>query len=148
MLATGLMNSNDEPNAVMEEMLALRYTGAQLRFAFVLLLEQEPAPITLFKRYERALMQDFLHSGKAVGTARALLRQHLQRAWLELGNAAEDWKLNDATNVASPDGDHTPHAAQPGFINRDLSPLIAADPDQREASSAVLNAWRRGTEAF
>ena len=38
-LATGLLTRKDEATKVLEEMDRLHYTGAQLRFAFVLLVE-------------------------------------------------------------------------------------------------------------
>ena len=41
MLATGHFHNDTEANSVLDEMIALKYTAAQLRFAFLLLLEQE-----------------------------------------------------------------------------------------------------------
>ena len=46
--ATGMFSKCDEAHAVLDELIDLRYTGAQLRFAFIGLLEQEAQPIALY----------------------------------------------------------------------------------------------------
>ena len=69
MLATGVMQHDDEARAVMDELIALCYTGSQLRFAFLMLLEQEAALNTLYHAYRHALMKDFLDSGLTPATA-------------------------------------------------------------------------------
>jgi len=52
-LATGLSTRKDEATKVLEEMDRLHYTGAQLRFAFVLLVEQDARPRTLLAKFEK-----------------------------------------------------------------------------------------------
>ena len=53
MHATGLFAAADEASQVLKEMVGLRYTAAQLRFAFVLLLELEAAPVRLYNDFEK-----------------------------------------------------------------------------------------------
>ena len=78
MLATGHFASSDEAHAVLDELVALRYTAAQLRFAFMILLEQEAAPVTRYKKYEHILLKDFLDRGRSRSNAREELLRQLQ----------------------------------------------------------------------
>eukprot|EP00959_Pyramimonas_sp_CCMP1952_P020875 440244-Pyramimonas_sp.AAC.1 len=52
MLATGHFARSDEAHAVLDELIDLKYTAAQLRFAFLVLLDQDAAPISLYKECE------------------------------------------------------------------------------------------------
>ena len=109
-LASGMLQRNDEAKAVLDEIVALRYTANQLRFAFVVLIEQEPDPITLYNAYEHAMMKDFLAKGLSAMSARRLLRAELKASWLAAGNTEEAWALPadqplcTLTSAASQDG--------------------------------------------
>ncbi|CAK0810491.1 unnamed protein product, partial [Prorocentrum cordatum] len=63
MVATGLFTHEDETSRVMDELVSIRYTASQLRFAFVVLLELGAKPRTLHDKYEAHLMKYFLDRG-------------------------------------------------------------------------------------
>ena len=43
-VASGLLQASDEAHSVMRELVELHYTASQLRFAFLVLLEQDAKP--------------------------------------------------------------------------------------------------------
>ena len=66
-VASGLLQATDESHAVMRELIAPRYAAAQLRFAFVVLLEQDAKPGTLFEHVHKDIMKDFQDRGSPHG---------------------------------------------------------------------------------
>ncbi len=73
----------------MEEMVELRYTGAQLRFAFPLRLQQDARPRHLYEKYESALLKDYLDRGKPLKLAQNELRAVLRDKLEEVGQDYE-----------------------------------------------------------
>ena len=86
--ATGLFAADDEAHAVLDELVALRYTATQLRFAFLLLLEQKAKPIALYHKYERQLMNGYLSRRMSQDNARILLQTTLRASWLQPDRAS------------------------------------------------------------
>ena len=76
--ATGILGRDEEADAVLEEMVDLRYTGAQLRFAFLILLQQDARPAELYRKYEKHLAKDFRDRGLARRDAENRLRSFLR----------------------------------------------------------------------
>ena len=74
-------------------MVALRYTATQLRFVFLLLLQQDAKPLSLYNTYERPLMKDFQDRGLSLPQARQELQRTLRTAWLQNGGGEDDWTL-------------------------------------------------------
>ena len=66
LLASGYFADKNEATRVLEELVALRYTAAQLRFAFIVLMDQDAAPVTLFKKFQTHLMK--MLTGSAMQT--------------------------------------------------------------------------------
>ncbi|CAK0882770.1 unnamed protein product, partial [Prorocentrum cordatum] len=93
MHATGLFAAADEASHVLTEMVGLRYTAAQLRFAFALLLELEAAPVRLYTAFEKDMMRDYLHAGLSTTTAQTRLKDDLRTAWVHSGHSDNDWPL-------------------------------------------------------
>ena len=87
MVSTGYFAGNDEAPCVLSELVALRYTAAQLRFAFVALLEQDARPVTLYKTFEKSLCKDFLDRGMSLQSARHALRVLLHSSCQFLGKS-------------------------------------------------------------
>ncbi|CAK0826544.1 unnamed protein product [Prorocentrum cordatum] len=100
--ATGQFVRDDEAHAVLDELIALRYTAAQLRFAFLVLLEQDAAPASLYRKYERPLMKDFLDRGLGARAAQKNCMVLLRATWLQNGNSDENWKLGRGHTFESP----------------------------------------------
>ncbi|CAK0789466.1 unnamed protein product, partial [Prorocentrum cordatum] len=96
--ATGQFVRDDEAHAVLDELIALRYTAAQPRFAFLVLLEQDAAPVSLYRKYERPRMKDFLDRGLGVRAAQKNPLALLRATWLQNGNSDENWKLGEITD--------------------------------------------------
>eukprot|EP00959_Pyramimonas_sp_CCMP1952_P225906 4723978-Pyramimonas_sp.AAC.1 len=85
MLATGMFAKDDEASRVLQELVDLRYTAHQLRFAFIVLLDLDATPVTLYNAFEKPMLKDFLDRGLALPTA----REELQRS-LRVAAAAQD----------------------------------------------------------
>lgn len=90
LLASGCLARAQEAHDVMDELLALKYTGAQLRFAFLVLLEQDADPHSLYRKYEQHLMKDLLDKGLSPATAAKDMQKLLRAAWLENGNSENE----------------------------------------------------------
>ena len=82
LLDTGILSGDDEARAVMQELVSLRYFPAQLRFAFLALLEQDARPQSLYTEFERPMLRYWDRSTKvrlactsAAATASAASRQ-------------------------------------------------------------------------
>ncbi len=144
MLATGHFARTDEAHAVLDELVALRYTAHQFRFAFIVLLEQEALPLTLFRKYEGTLLKDFLDRGRSVEHARQELLRVLHLAWLRNGNTDETWKL-PLPRVGSELGENAPSASQ--STQRDRT-LLRKDADQSRVADALAQLWRSRQEHF
>ncbi|CAK0798148.1 unnamed protein product [Prorocentrum cordatum] len=133
--ATGQFVRDDEAHAVLDELIALRYTAAQLRFAFLVLLEQDAAPVSLYRKYERPLMKGFLD----------------RATWLQNGNSDENWKLGEITDgapadaTAGPPSDTTTPTPTPTTA---LLARIRQCPGQRTAYDHILTCCHRRREAF
>ncbi|CAK0805077.1 unnamed protein product [Prorocentrum cordatum] len=80
MLATGMFAKDDEAARVLQELVELRYTAHQLRFAFVVLLDLDAKPTTLYNAFEKHLMKDFFDRGMTPSTAAAELKRCLRLA--------------------------------------------------------------------
>ena len=104
MVASGLLQATDESHAVMRELIALRYTAAQLRFAFVVLLEQDAKPWALFQSVHKELMKDFLDRGSPYEVAKQQLLHALRTAWADAGHDTAKWPLDtqDDGTAAAP----------------------------------------------
>jgi hypothetical protein len=72
-LATGHFCHKDEATRVLEEMIDMHYTTAQLRFAFILLVEQDARPRTMLQKFEKQLSHDFVQRKHRVRKACLLL---------------------------------------------------------------------------
>ena len=120
MLATGLFTKQDEAAKVMEELVSLRYTAAQLRFAFIVLLEQDAKPITLYKRFENVLFKDYIDRGLSLESARDALRKALYRSWVAQGNTDEKWCLKDDLSSS------TDQSKESAPISTRITPQVAA----------------------
>ncbi|CAK0788476.1 unnamed protein product [Prorocentrum cordatum] len=133
----------------MDELVSLRYTASQLRFAFVVLLEQDAKPRTLYEKYETHLMKDFLDRGLSKDTARQELQRTLKASWLAQGNTEEAWVLHSpahpttARGAPVPDFTHCTPATAASEANR-LWNLIKRDPDQSGAAKDVIDGVRSG----
>jgi len=146
MHATGFFARNDEAELVLNEMIELHYTGSQLRFAFLVLLEQEAAPINLYKKYEHVLMKDFLDKGRSPATARKMLQMKLKASWLANGNAESSWEL-DLDNIPGHNASDeicTTMSQKP----RDIHEMIAQDTNQNEAATYILSCVRQCKNTF
>ena len=124
MHATGLFAAAAEASQVLKEMAGLRYTAAQLRFAFALLLELEAAPVRLHNAFDKDMMRDLLHAGLSAATAEIQLKGAVRTTWVHAGHSGRDWPLGGAceleTQNAAPD--HADDAATPApFKQRVLS---------------------------
>ena len=60
-LATGGFTKTDETTAAMEELVALRYSAHQLRFALLVLLEQSAHPTALFPKFCDYIMTELYY---------------------------------------------------------------------------------------
>ncbi|CAK0857922.1 unnamed protein product, partial [Prorocentrum cordatum] len=80
MLATGMFTKDDEAARVLQELVELRYTAHQLRFAFVVLLDLDAKPTTLYNAFEKHLVKDFLDRGMTPSTAATELKRCLRLA--------------------------------------------------------------------
>ena len=131
----------------MEDLVALKYTAAQLRFAFVVLLDQDATPVTLFQRFEKHLLKDFVDRGVSVQRARLDVQRLLQLAWLNLGNDVSKWMLPVQTSSCSEasaatfSGDH-------GAKARALYKLIIKDKYQTNAVTTIMAAIRQNKDNF
>eukprot|EP00959_Pyramimonas_sp_CCMP1952_P036042 754249-Pyramimonas_sp.AAC.1 len=85
MLATGMFAKDGEASRVLQELVDLRYTAHQLRFAFVAPLDLDATPVTLHNKFEKHLPKDFLDRGLAFTAA----REEWQRS-LRMAAAAQD----------------------------------------------------------
>eukprot|EP00959_Pyramimonas_sp_CCMP1952_P284850 5955093-Pyramimonas_sp.AAC.1 len=56
---------DDEAARVIQELVELRYTAHQLRFVFVVFLDLDAKPTTLYNAFEKHLMKYFLDRGMA-----------------------------------------------------------------------------------
>ena len=144
MLATGVMANDDEANSVMDELIALRYTGSQLRFAFLMLLEQEAAPNTLYNTYSHAMMKDFLDSGLAPATAEKKLIQCLHAHWIKNGNLEEHWKLAKPLLSAMT----TKKMDLTAFDATSVLARMHKDKDQRDTLNHILQCIAGGQQHF
>lgn len=145
--ATGRFQRSDEAHAVLDELVALRYTGAQLRFAFLVLLEQEAAPVQLFKKYERHLMKDYLNRGLSPETAWRHLISALHASWLESGNQADAWQLATPT----PTEPAAVSADQPKALTRTreaVAKMVRSDKTQHAASNHILACMNKPENSF
>jgi len=144
MLATGCFARSDEASQVLEELVALRYTGAQLRFAFLVLLEQDATPLTLYRKYEHVLLKDYLHGGLSMESAQRKLKQALRATWLSNGNAEVGKELPwDTTDETLEDA----QAAAPSAHNI-LGAQIRKDLPQAQAANHILRLLEIGEEAY
>ena len=145
MLATGHFAKNDEAHAVLDELVALRYTGHQFRFAFVILLEQEPSPVTLFAKYEKTLLKDFLNRGRSRDRARDEVLRALHEAWLRNGNAEDTWKL-ELPQVAAQAA--TQSAGLAAASVQTVRTMLQQDADQWNVATTLLTLWKSGLPHF
>jgi len=143
LLATGLFSRADEANAVMQELVDLRYTAHQLRFAFLVLLELEAHPITLYQKFEGFLMKDLLHRGLSTEHAQQELKKVLRASWLAQGNSEQTWLFSpDAPELNQvPEQTSTCKTCS----TQSLYSRIASDPDQKAATDCILSAVKTGT---
>ena len=147
--ATGLFTKHDESFSVLQEMVDLRYTGAQLRFAFVVLLDQDASPNALYAKFETQLVKDHLDRGVSLSSARALLRKQLQDAWVSAGHSLEHWPLRVtrapgvAPNAAI--ARRVP-AAESAFAA--LQTLVRADSAQQAVADRVHTGIQANHEGF
>ena len=133
LLATGHFAKSEEAHAVLDELIALRYTASQLRFAFLVLLEQDAAPQTLFKKYERCLLKDFLDRGLSLPTAKKELLKLLQCSWIQNGKDESDWKLPESDTALT-----TP-VQTPTNRTHTASSLLAMLRNNRQQDSAATH---------
>ena len=129
MHATGLFAAADEASQVLKEIVGLRYTAAQLRFAFVLLLELEAAPVRLYNAFEHDMMRDFLHAGLSAPTAKTRLKDVLRTAWVHSGHSDHDWPLGGTCKLEAQSAapDQADGAATPASFKE----RVLADTNQR-----------------
>ncbi|CAK0871499.1 unnamed protein product [Prorocentrum cordatum] len=150
MVATGLFTHEDETSRVMDELVSLRYTASQLRFAFVVLLEQDAKPRTLYDKYQAHLMKDFLDRGLSKDSARQELQRTLKASWLAQGNTEDAWFLRRPAPLCNAHGMPVPNfpnqtpATAASEAGR-LWNLIKRDPGQSGAARDVIDVWRSGT---
>ena len=130
-------------------MVDWRYTAHQLRFAFLLLLEQDAQPITLYKRFEVNLMKDYLDRGLGPEAAQLQLRKALRASWLALGNDAEHFHLNQLGPCADelPESAKSPPALSDQRLPR-LGQLIAGDAAQQKVVDDVMSSTAADADQF
>ena len=138
MLATGLFAREDEATKVLDELVQLHYTAAQLRFAFTLLVEQDARPQSLFKNFESQLMRDFLNRGMMPKQAKESLKDALRS--LAAGNTStlEALGLESSPQTQAPNTTHDAREAAR------LRQLLASDTKQRQVADLFV-ASVRGT---
>ena len=132
MLATGCLAHSDEAYAVLDEVIALRYTAAQMRFAFLVLLEQEADPQS-FHKYSTHLMKDLLDKGLAVKSAHQELLRLLRASWLQNGNSDASWMLEGPATPAHVTS--MPKTCE----RRDVGDLVESDMHQCEAANFIMH---------
>ena len=145
LLATGLFSRTDEATYVLKELVELRYTAAQLRFAFLVLLEQDARPITLYKKFESPLMKDFLDRGLTSGHPKTELQRCLRASWLAVGHTEESWQLPATVSLLVGPTDTTGADQR---RSKKLYDQIRKDPDQKAAAEAILKALDSGKDHF
>ena len=149
LLATGVFGKNEEAHAVFDEIISLRYTAKQLRFAFLVLLEQDASPVTLFKAYERPLMKDYIDNGLSPDEARRRLIIELRASWMTNGNTSEAWPLDLALDAST--RDHNPHTTTPPQNDRSLDQLetlIFKNADQTRVATHLQACLSETTDHY
>ena len=124
----------------------LHYTGAQLRFAFVLLVEQDARPRTLLAKFEKQLMKGFLNKGVSNAEARAKLNLALRHLCAGHPNTLIALGLQplppEATTGSMPlRTTSTQEAAR-------LRQLLDCDPKQARAAMKVLASVASDQQCF
>ena len=153
MLATGYFADVSEATCVLRELVALHYTAAQLRFAFLALLDQDAHPVTLYKEFEPHLFQDFLDRGASVAAARRSLQALLQTSCQALGKTIALCATPNAKTGSVSAGTFEP-PADPAMTPKEatqkaqrLFKRLATDATQTAAASDICAAIRNCTEA-
>ena len=121
---------------MLEEMDRLHYTGAQLRFAFVLLVEQDARPRTLLAKFETQLMKDFINKGVSNAEARAKLNLALRHLCAGHPNTLIALGLQPLPPEATT-GSMPPRTTSTQEAAR-LRQLLDWDPKQARAAMNVL----------
>ena len=144
MIATGYFAAADEATRVLTELMELHYTAAQLRFAFLALLEQDASPITLYKRFEKNLVQDVLDRGHSLPSARHSVQTLLHLSAESVGETF-DIGQKQAPAHCAPQGVFQP----PSLTSQDalqaaqqLCRALAKDSNQCAAASAITASIR------
>ena len=143
-LQTGLFTRKDEATKVLEEMVQLHYTGAQLRFAFVLLVEQDARPKTLLAKFQKYLMKDFTDKGSKQRDAQEKLTLALRHLCSASPTALAALVLapipKEETRTATDSG----HENEAALRRKQLE----QDPKQTAALSAIQKALDSSQENF
>ena len=144
MLATGFFARDDEASCVLGELVSLRYSSAQLRFAFLVLLDLDAHPTTLFNKFQTYLMKDFCDRGLSPAHAETELLKALRNSWVAMGNDAESWTL----------GGHTDYESQMAAESRRVGPaqsyyaMVQGDPHQDRIAKKILRLIAEKREAM
>ena len=145
-IASGLLQGADEAQAVMQELVELHYSASKLRFAFLVLLEQDAKPWTLFNAFAGALMKDFCDRGMPCELARERVLQVLRLSWVQAGHDSARWPLAKDEDINS-SSHHTIDTADLAKAQAAWQ-LLRRDPDQREAADAIMGSLKQGSSAF
>ncbi len=145
-VASRLLQASDESHAVMRELVDLRYTAAQLRFAFLVLLEQDAKPWTLFKAFAKDLMKDFLDRGIPQDAAHVQLLQILRVSWADAGYDPARWPLQEADHDYCKQ-EHAPDADD--IVQAQTAwQLVKRDKDQVDAAKGLMESLRAKKSAY
>ena len=145
MQATGRFSKDNECDAIMKELIDLRYTARQLRFVFVLLLDQVPGPNTFYKCFSNSLMKDFTDKGHTKDHACKCLQAELTRLWMEGGHAQEKFPLEFGVGESVILKENISFSAAE---KKHLRQLVSNSPDQQHARTTIAQAVASGVGCF
>ena len=140
------MQAKNECHAVMRELVDPRYTAAQLRFAFLVLVEQEAMPWTLFNAFSNDLMKDFLDRRMSPDVARIKLLHVLRFAWADAGFDPTRWPLEGTDLEQS--GQQTGASTDDIVQAQTAWQLVRRDDDQVKAANGVMSRLRNEESVF
>ena len=151
LVATGYFAAAGEADHVLEELVQLRYTAAQLRFAFLVLLDQDANPVTLYKRFEKQLMADFLDRGVSITSARISVQTLLN---LSSHSVGKSFLLESSDPAICSHGEcqrpplPTTSPLQARVQAKTLFKALAKDASQTKAAEAIVASIRRNEDAY
>eukprot|EP00959_Pyramimonas_sp_CCMP1952_P167695 3504782-Pyramimonas_sp.AAC.1 len=145
MLATGRFTNNTEAHDTMQELIDLRYTGHQLRFVFVLLLDQDCAPCAFYKRFAVALQKDFLDRGMSPAAAQLSLASALLNLWVQAGHDKSEFPLPDLLRHMAELQDRP---ALPEAESRRLRLLVEGSAESKRLADEILSQFAVGADVF